>query len=90
MRGKWGLTMIPALVVVVLDQLTKAMIVARMELHQSISIIDGFFALTYVRTTGAAFGIFAGQRTFASRSARVAGGAGRPALVRATIRRRWP
>ena len=63
MRGKWGLTMVPALVVVVLDQLTKAMIVARMELHQSISIVDGFFALTYVRNTGAAFGIFAGSGT---------------------------
>ena len=61
MRGKWGLTLVPALVVIVIDQLTKAMIIARMDLHQSISIIDGFFALTYVRNTGAAFGIFAGS-----------------------------
>lgn len=61
MSGKWGMTLLPALVIVVLDQLTKAMIVARMELHQSISVVDGFFALTYVRNTGAAFGIFAGS-----------------------------
>lgn len=61
MKGKWALTLVPALVVVVLDQLTKAVVLARMELHQSILLVDGFFALTYVRNTGAAFGIFAGH-----------------------------
>lgn len=61
MSGKWGLTLVPALIVVVLDQLTKAIVLARMELHQSIPVVDGFFALTYVRNTGAAFGILAGR-----------------------------
>ncbi len=61
MRGKWPLTLIPALVVIVLDQLTKQLVLARMDLHQSIPVVDGFFALTYVRNTGAAFGIFAGH-----------------------------
>lgn len=32
-----------------------------MALYQSIPIIDGLFNLTYVRNTGAAFGIFAGS-----------------------------
>ncbi len=61
MSGKWGRTLVPALIVVVLDQLTKAMVVADIGLHQSIPVIDGFFALTYVRNTGAAFGMFASR-----------------------------
>ncbi len=61
MKGKWGLTLVPASIVIVLDQLTKLIVLARMDLHQSVPILDGFFALTYVRNTGAAFGIFAGH-----------------------------
>mgnify|MGYP001230951783 CR=1 FL=1 len=61
MTGKWGRTLVPALTVVVLDQWTKAIVLARMDLHQSIPVVDGFFALTYVRNTGAAFGILAGR-----------------------------
>lgn len=61
MRGKWSLVLAPALIVVILDQITKALVLERMTLHESIPVIDGFFALTYVRNTGAAFGIFAGR-----------------------------
>lgn len=43
--------------VLVLDQVTKAMVVQHMSLHESIPVIPGFFNLTYVRNTGAAFGI---------------------------------
>jgi signal peptidase II len=45
-----------ALAVVVLDQVTKAIVEHTMQLHQSIDLTP-FFALTYVRNTGAAFGI---------------------------------
>ena len=45
--------------IVVLDQVTKAIVVERIPLHHSISVVQGFFALTHVRNTGAAFGIFA-------------------------------
>ena len=45
-----------ALAVVVLDQITKAIVEHTMQLHQSIDLTP-FFALTYVRNTGAAFGI---------------------------------
>jgi signal peptidase II len=63
MNGKWGFVFVPALIVVVLDQITKLMVLANMQLHQSIPIVDGLFALTYVRNTGAAFGILAGRLT---------------------------
>jgi signal peptidase II len=49
------------LTILVLDQLTKMIVDRTMSLHQSIPIIDGFFSLTYVRNTGAAFGIFSGS-----------------------------
>jgi signal peptidase II len=49
------------LTILVLDQLTKMIVDRTMSLHQSIPIIDGLFNLTYVRNTGAAFGIFAGS-----------------------------
>ena len=48
-----------ALVVVTLDQLTKAIVERSMGLYESIPIVPGF-SLTYVRNTGAAFGMLAG------------------------------
>ena len=61
MIAKWGLALGVALAVIVLDQLTKSIVAAKLALHQSIPIIDGFFSLTYVRNTGAAFGFLAGR-----------------------------
>ena len=46
-----------AAVIVVLDQATKAMVKARLPLHDSVTVIPGFFDLTHVRNTGAAFGM---------------------------------
>ena len=43
-----------------LDQATKWWIVSRLDLHSSLSIIPGFFNLTYVRNAGAAWGILKG------------------------------
>lgn len=48
-------------VIVAFDQLTKFIVDRSMPLHHSIPIIEGFFSLTYMRNTGAAFGIFAGS-----------------------------
>jgi len=45
------------LVIVGLDRWTKWLIDSRLLLNQTISIIDGFFNITYVRNTGVAFGI---------------------------------
>lgn len=44
---------------VALDRLTKSMILSRFSLGQSLSLVDGIFDLTYVRNTGAAFGMLA-------------------------------
>ena len=46
---------------IVLDQITKAAVAARIPLHATVGVIPGFFDLTHVRNTGAAFGILAGQ-----------------------------
>ena len=46
-----------AVSVVILDQLTKAMVRPTLALHQSIEIIPGFLDLTRVHNTGAAFGM---------------------------------
>jgi len=48
-----------ALLVVALDQATKAIVERSMTLYESIPILPGF-SLTYVRNTGAAFGMLAG------------------------------
>src|SRR5262245_47870382 len=42
----------------VLDRWTKAWVQKRFDLNESISVIDGFFNITYVQNTGVAFGIF--------------------------------
>jgi signal peptidase II len=47
------------IVVVALDQITKAAIVAKLFIHESYPIIDGFFNLVYVMNPGAAFGFLA-------------------------------
>jgi signal peptidase II len=46
-----------AAAIVVFDQVTKAMVKARLPLHESVTVIPGFFDLTHVRNTGAAFGM---------------------------------
>ena len=44
-------------IIIVLDIWTKALVLARIDLHESITIIPNFFQLVHVRNTGAAFGI---------------------------------
>lgn len=51
-----------ALAVVILDQLTKYLVVKNMELGQSIPLIPDVFHLTSHRNMGAAFGILQNQR----------------------------
>lgn len=44
--------------VIILDQLTKAIIAQYLYLHQSIEVVSGFFNITHIRNPGAAFGLF--------------------------------
>jgi signal peptidase II len=44
-------------VILIADQLTKFIVDQTMPLHHSIPVIDDLFNLTYIRNTGAAFGI---------------------------------
>lgn len=42
-----------------LDQLTKFLVVSRFQLGETLAVLEGFFHLTLVHNTGAAFGILA-------------------------------
>jgi len=50
------LALVAAVTVLILDQVTKAIVSHSMTLYQSIPLLP-FFSLTYVRNTGAAFGL---------------------------------
>lgn len=50
--------------IVVMDQVSKYIIVKLLYLHQSIEVIPGFLNIVYVRNPGAAFGIFSETNTF--------------------------
>jgi signal peptidase II len=49
---------ISAAFVLVLDQITKYIVIQRIPINQSVKIIDDFFYITHVNNTGAAFGLF--------------------------------
>ena len=60
MKNKYPWVATIAGMVVLLDQLTKYLVIKKFFLHESVKVIPGFFSLTYVRNPGAAFGILAG------------------------------
>ncbi|SFL99624.1 signal peptidase II [Gracilibacillus orientalis] len=53
-----------ALAVVIIDQLTKWLVVTNMEIGEHITVIESFFYLTSHRNSGAAWGILEGQMIF--------------------------
>ena len=57
MLGSRRLELIVSITVVVLDQVTKALIRPALALHESREVIPGFLDLTRVHNTGAAFGM---------------------------------
>ena len=56
MDEKRRLDVILPLGIVVIDQLTKAIVRATLPLHESVTIVPGLIDFTHVRNTGAAFG----------------------------------
>ncbi len=52
------------ILLVVLDQLTKVLIATNLKLFESIEIIHGFFCITYVQNTGAAWSMMEGNMIF--------------------------
>lgn len=51
-------------IIILMDQITKYMIISKFSLYDSKPVIEGIFHLTYVRNLGAAFSILQNQRVF--------------------------
>ena len=58
---KYGILCFALTIIFALDQASKAVVQHTVPLYGSIPVIRGFFNLTYVKNTGAAFGLFAGD-----------------------------
>ncbi|PIU32217.1 MAG: signal peptidase II, partial [Syntrophobacteraceae bacterium CG07_land_8_20_14_0_80_61_8] len=56
---KWNLVLLISSGIVILDQLTKFLVVRSFKLYESIIVINGFFNITYLRNKGAAFSFLA-------------------------------
>lgn len=61
MKKKHYIILVSALLLVILDQLTKQYIVHTMELGEKITVIENFFIINSHRNTGGAWGILTGQ-----------------------------
>jgi signal peptidase II len=56
MKTKYIILTVVSIVVLLLDQATKIFIDRTMELHSTITVVENFFNITYIRNKGAAFG----------------------------------
>jgi signal peptidase II len=59
MKPKYSILLVVAIIVLALDQGTKLLIDRSMALHSSITVIENFFDITYIRNRGAAFSFLA-------------------------------
>jgi len=59
--NKYGRLLIIAGAIIIADQITKAVVLSKMALYQSIPVIPGFFNLTHIHNPGGAFGFLAQQ-----------------------------
>jgi signal peptidase II len=63
LKKKYSTLFIVAGIIVLVDQVTKEMVMRAFSLHENLEVIPGFFALAHVRNTGGAFGLLAGEAT---------------------------
>ena len=56
MKKKYFLIVIPSLSLLLLDQITKWVVLRTLDIHQSVTVVSGFFNLVHVRNRGMAFG----------------------------------
>ncbi|MBW1901073.1 MAG: signal peptidase II [Deltaproteobacteria bacterium] len=56
MRRNYHMMIWPALVVILLDQISKLAVMHNLRAHESVPVIAGFFNLVHVRNRGMAFG----------------------------------
>ena len=59
MKFKYLVLIIVSALVLLLDQATKIFIDRSMDIHSSITVVENFFNITYLRNKGAAFGFLA-------------------------------
>lgn len=62
MKARFMILLTVSALVLVLDQATKIYVDRSMALHSSITVIENFFNITYLRNKGAAFGILADSK----------------------------
>jgi len=62
MKNKYIIIFLTALIVVLIDQISKYLVRINFELNQSIPIINKIFHLTYITNSGAGFGILQQQK----------------------------
>lgn len=59
LKSRYVYLLLVASVVVLADQVTKAVILKNLPLYSSLTIIPGFFDITHIHNPGGAFGLFA-------------------------------
>lgn len=61
MKSKYAIMILVLLCVLALDQATKQWVHSSLHLYERVSIVPNYFHLTYIRNSGAAFGLFSSR-----------------------------
>lgn len=59
--SKYRILIIVSLIIIIVDQITKWLVLVNMPMYESIPIIENLFNLTHIHNTGGAFGFMANQ-----------------------------